>query len=66
MKEQAIRLLGMVLMLGGIALLVYNLLGFEMYGDGPKVIWQPETRAWVSAGAVALAAGALLSRQQGK
>ena len=45
------------------ALLVYNLLGFEMYGEGTKVVWASETRVLMSLGAVALVAGILLYRR---
>lgn len=63
MKVQAMQNLSMALTLVGVALLVYNLLGFEMYGEGAKVVWAPETRGWISLGAVAFVAGVLLLRQ---
>lgn len=63
MNTQVLRMLRPWLTLIGVALLVYNLLGFEMYGAGTKVVWAPETRALISLGAVALVAGVLLYRQ---
>ena len=63
MKAQVLRMLSPALTLVGVALLVYNLMGSEMYGEGTKVVWAPETRALISLGAVALVAGVLLYRQ---
>lgn len=63
MKTQVLRMLRSGLTLIGVALLVYNLLGFEMYGEGTKVFWAPETRTLISLGAVALVAGVLLYRR---
>jgi hypothetical protein len=63
MRIQATRILGMALTLVGVALLVYNQLGYDIGGEGIKVVWYPDTRAWISVGAVALVAGVLLYRQ---
>lgn len=52
------RVLSAVLILVGVGLLVYNLLGFQKYGE--VFVWEEHTRAWAAVGAVALVGGLLL------
>ena len=63
MKERIMRIIGMVLIPVGLALFVYNLLGYEIAGEGVKVVWEQEPRAWISFGVAAVAVGMLLYRQ---
>lgn len=62
MRERAKRIVGMTLIPVGLSLLVYNLLGYLIAGEGVKVVWEPETRMWISIGAATIAAGVLLYR----